>query len=108
MRLPSELDFPQAPVFSYKQPLTSIFPDGLKTSGQCAPDYDRLFPYSSFPRRISGDTVWVAEEYKDNPERWTHHFSNHELAELSEAADSFIASGTPLTGIIKVAPLARA
>ena len=79
----------------------SLFPDGLKTSGQHNPIYSRLRPYSNFPKEISGPTVWKAEDYRDNPERWTHVFSDEEIAELSKAADDFISSGTPLTGITK-------
>ena len=77
----------------------SIFPDGLKTSGQHGPIFDRLRPYSYFPSEISGPTVWKAEDYRDNPERWTHVFSDEEIAELGKASDDFIASGMPLTGM---------
>ena len=79
----------------------NIFPDGLRTSGQHNPIYSRLRSYSEFPRTVTGPTVWRAEDYKHNPERWTHGFSGEEIAELSKAADDFIASKTPLTGITK-------
>ncbi|KAK4990641.1 hypothetical protein LTR50_002341 [Elasticomyces elasticus] len=85
--------------FSYENPSRSKFPDGIKTSGQTEPLYDLLKPYEEFPQQITGPTVWKAEDYKNNPERWTHAFNDEEIAELSEAADAFIASGTPLTGI---------
>ncbi|KAL5120345.1 hypothetical protein ACEQ8H_001635 [Pleosporales sp. CAS-2024a] len=77
----------------------NIFPDGIKTSGQHAPLYDQLRPYSEFPKEITGSTAWDREEYKSNPERWTHPFSDEEIEEIGAAADSFLASGTPLTGI---------
>ena len=80
----------------------SIFPDGIKTSGQHPPLYEQLKPFDEFPSEISGPTVWNAEDYKHNPERWTHHFSEDEVSELSKAADDFRAAGTPLTGISKV------
>ncbi|KAJ6151414.1 hypothetical protein N7470_007011 [Penicillium chermesinum] len=48
------------------------FPDGLKTSGQHAPIYDKVWPYSKFPKRQTGPTLWKAEDYRDNPEKWTH------------------------------------
>ncbi|KAK5108861.1 hypothetical protein LTR62_007751 [Meristemomyces frigidus] len=70
-----------------------------KTSGQHPPIYSLLRPYKDFPREITGPTVWQAEDYRDHPERWTHVFSDDEIAELSAAADGFLASGTPLTGI---------
>ncbi|KAK5128612.1 hypothetical protein LTR08_004041 [Meristemomyces frigidus] len=77
------------------------FPDDLKTSGQHNPDYSLLRPYEDFPTEITGPTVWKAEDYRNNPERWTHVFSDGEIAELGAAADDFIASGTPMTGMSK-------
>ncbi|EDU49291.1 taurine catabolism dioxygenase TauD [Pyrenophora tritici-repentis] len=79
----------------------SIFPDGIRTSGQHEPIYSLLRPYSDFPAQITGPTAWSKADYKDNPERWTHVFSSSEIAEISETADRFIASGMPLTGITK-------
>jgi len=79
-----------------------IFPDGIKTSGQHPPLLDHIKPYSSFPKEITGETVWKAEDYKDSPERWVHVFNDEEIAELSAAADKFLADKTPLTGISKV------
>lgn len=97
----SPIDVP-APKFSWDNPSKAVFPDGIKTSGQWPPIYDQLKPYSAFPKEITGPTVWDAAEYKPNPERWTHPFSEEEIEEISEAADAFIKSGTPLTGITKV------
>lgn len=77
----------------------SIFPDGFKTSGQHPPLYDQLYPYSAFPKTISGPTVWKPEDYTTHPELWTHVFSEAEIDELSQAADAFQAAGLPLTGI---------
>ena len=82
-----------------------LFPDGIKTSGQHPPLYDQLRPYSDFPREITGETVWKAEDYANNPERWVHVFNSQEIAELSAAADKFLADKIPLTGISKVRPL---
>lgn len=79
----------------------SIFPDGLKTTGQHPPIYDLVYPYSAFPKRIEGPTVWKAEDYANSPERWVHQFSDAEIKEISDAADKFIVSGMPLTGITK-------
>lgn len=93
---------PTAPHLLSSQPVSkAIFPDGLKTSGQHNPDYSLIRPYAEFPKEITGPTVWKAEDYCNNPERWTHAFSEEEIAELGEAADQFIASGTPLTGMTK-------
>jgi hypothetical protein len=79
----------------------SIFPDGIRTSGQHEPIYSLLQPYTSFPRTITGPTAWSKADYASNPERWTHVFSSSEVKEISDAADRFIESGTPLTGITK-------
>jgi hypothetical protein len=79
-----------------------IFPDGIKTSGQHPPQYELLRPYSDFPKEITGESVWKAEDYTNNPERWVHVFNDEEIAELSATADKFIADKTPLTGISKV------
>jgi len=97
----SPLDVP-SPAFSYHSPSPKVFPDGIKTSGQQDPIPSLLKPYSAFPKHTTGPTAWSADEYRNNPERWTHQFSEDEIAEISEAADDFIASSTPLTGITKV------
>lgn len=80
----------------------SLFPDGLKTSGQHNPIYAQLTPPSQFPKEISGPTVWKAEDYRDHPERWTHVFSKEEIAELGDAADEFMRRGWKLTAMAKV------
>ena len=82
-----------------------VFPDGIKTSGQHPPLYDFLRPYSDFPKEISGETVWKAEDYANNPERWVHIFNEEEISELNTAADKFLADRIPLTGICKVSLL---
>ncbi|KAL2855996.1 hypothetical protein BJY01DRAFT_203619 [Aspergillus pseudoustus] len=78
-----------------------VFPDGLKTTGQHPPIYEALHPFDEFPKQISGPTLWKAEDYRDAPEKWTHRFTEEEVAELSATADAFLASKTPLTGISK-------
>ena len=94
---------PQAPhtLSSLSSAPKSIFPDGIKTSGQIAPLPEELKPYSAFPKEIAGSTVWEKEDYEQNPERWTHIFSDEEVQEMGKAADEFIKAGTPLTGISK-------
>ncbi|CAG8950489.1 hypothetical protein HYFRA_00006986 [Hymenoscyphus fraxineus] len=76
-----------------------IFPDGIKTSGQHPPILDQLRPYSDFPKEITGESVWKAEDYTNNPERWVHVFNDEEIAELSAVSDKFLAEKIPLTGI---------
>lgn len=79
----------------------AIFPDGIKTSGQHNPIYSSLRPYVDFPVESTGPTVWKKEDYQTRPERWQHVFSRAGIEELSNAADEFIGSGVPLTGITK-------
>lgn len=80
----------------------NLFPDGLKTTGQHNPLYDHILPFEQFPKQITGPTVWNPEEYRSTPEKWTHVFTEDQIAELSTAADAFLESKTPLTGISKV------
>ncbi|KAI0484887.1 hypothetical protein GGR56DRAFT_615999 [Xylariaceae sp. FL0804] len=81
---------------------TSIFPDGYKTSGMLEPIYSQVMSYEKFPTEITGPTVWKASDHEDSPEAWQHAFTAAEILEIGAAADEFIASGTPLTGIAKV------
>lgn len=87
---------------SHKPVDRKIYPDGIKTSGQHPPIPHAIRPYSEFPKHISGPTVWQAEDYQNNPERWVHHFSQDEIKELGAVADKFIADKIPLTGISQV------
>lgn len=82
--------------------LKSIFPDGIRTSGQHTPLFDKLKPYEEFPKEITSPTVWKEEDFVGHPERWTHPFTDQEIDELGHAADNFIEKGIPLTGITKV------
>jgi len=90
------------PNSAYKIVNRKIFPDGIKTSGQHPPLYHVLKHYQDFPKVITGPTVWKAEDYTNNPERWVHHFSVGEIEEMSIAADKFLADGIPLTSISQV------
>jgi hypothetical protein len=80
----------------------AVFPDGYKTSGMHAPVYSWIQPYEKFPKTISGPTVWFADDFKNNPEKWTHAFTESEIAEIEAAADKFIHDGHPLIGMTKV------
>ena len=95
----------QSPGIGKGHALRPIFPDSIKTSGQHPPIYEQLRSYKDFPDEITGPTVWDAEDYKNNPERWTHWLTEDEIAELSDAADSFKAASIPLTGISKVSSI---
>lgn len=90
------------PPYKLQQVSKDTFPDGIRTSGQHPPVYGKLKTFKEFPEEIAGPTAWKKEDYANNPEQWVHKFSPKEIVELSSAADSFIASGIPLTGISKV------
>lgn len=88
--------------FSSNAVKLSVFPDGLRTSGQHPPVYSQVRPHKDFPLIHTGPTVWKAEDYRDCPELWTHRFSAEEIREIGRASDEFIHNETPLTGISKV------
>ncbi|KAL9095707.1 MAG: hypothetical protein Q9165_002139 [Trypethelium subeluteriae] len=79
----------------------SIFPDGIKTSGQHAPIEQHLRGFEEFPKVISGRTAWKAEKLSANPQKWIHHLTHEELTELGLASDRFLQSGEKLTSINK-------
>lgn len=98
---------PEAPLsFKNHTAPKNLFPDGIRTSGQHEPIWEQLRSYEAFPKEIRGPTLWRAEDYRNNPERWVHHFSEEEIEELSKASDDFMASETPLTGITTVCAIA--
>jgi hypothetical protein len=83
----------------------AVFPDGLKTSGQHSPIASLIRPYSEYPKKIEGRTVWSKHDFEGRNDKWQRPFTPEEIAELGQAADDFIASGIPLTGITQVSPL---
>ncbi|MCJ1402352.1 hypothetical protein MMC11_005572 [Xylographa trunciseda] len=93
--------YPEAPHHFQKAVSKAIFPDGIKTSGQHPPLYNDLRPFEDFPKSINGPTVWKSEDYRTAPEKWVHRFTEEEILEMSEAANSFLSSSIPLTGISK-------
>lgn len=74
----------------------------VKTSGQLEPEYSLLGSYEEFPERIEGPTVWKADDYRDNPEKWTHAWSEEEVGEIETATDKFLDAGYELTDITRV------
>jgi hypothetical protein len=80
----------------------NIFPDGIRTSGQHVPIYEKLRPYADFPKEITGRTVWKREDFVDRPEAWTHVFTPAEIEELGVTADKFLNKGIKAEAISKV------
>jgi hypothetical protein len=80
----------------------AIFPDGLKTSGQHSPIGSLIRPYGDFPTKIEGRTVWDKSNFEGRDDKWQRSFTPEEIEEIGKAADDYIASGRPLTGISQV------
>ena len=59
-------------------------------------------PYSQFPKRVDGPTVWNADEFRAQPERWQKRWSAEHIRELDEAYEGFKRSGLPITAITRV------
>ena len=69
----------------------------LQTSGQHDQLKETIQPYENYPKQIDGPTVWVKEDYQDHPEKWIHHWTNDELADIERATSAFEALNLPLT-----------
>jgi hypothetical protein len=82
----------------------AIFPDGLKTSGQYCPIGSLIRPYDQLPKKIEGRTVWSKEDFEGRDDKWQRPLSEEEIEEIGKAADDFISSGVPFTGISQVSP----
>jgi hypothetical protein len=80
----------------------AIFPDGLKTSGQHSPIASLIRPYSDYPTKIEGRTLWDKSDFQGRDDKWQRPFTAAEIEEIGKAADGYIASGRPLTGISQV------
>ncbi len=79
----------------------SVFPDGIRTSGQHLLLRGVEGHIQSSPGRSPGRPCGRREDYVNNPERWVHVLTEDEVQELGDVSDAFIASGIPLTGISK-------
>ncbi|KAF8247615.1 taurine catabolism dioxygenase TauD, TfdA family protein [Wilcoxina mikolae CBS 423.85] len=73
----------------------------LRTSGQHEPLFDKLTPYSEFPKEITGPTAWERSDFVDHPEKWVYWWTEADIAEIDAAVEGFVAAGVPLTTISK-------
>lgn len=78
-------------------PLKSV--SRVLTSGLLEPDHSLIQPYSAFPKKITGPTVWAREEFEDNDSLWKHTWTEEQIAGLEAAYDKFEASGRNLPEI---------
>jgi hypothetical protein len=72
------------------------------TQGQHDVLFDLVQPYEHFPKQITGSTVWRAEDFRAEPERWQKRWSEEHVRELEEAYEAFERTGLPLTAITRV------
>ena len=73
-----------------------------RTSGQHDVVFDLVPPYSAFPQKVTGPTVWQAEDFRAKPELWKEQWTPEQIDDLERAYDSFRDSGRPITAISKV------
>lgn len=72
------------------------------TAGQLEPVPELIQPYENFPKKITGPTVWVAEDFRSRTELWQRKWTPELIAQLEEAFDHFEASGKTLPEINRV------
>ena len=75
------------------------------TAGQLEPLPELIAPYEEFPRKITGPTVWLADEFREKPDLWQRTWTPDLIAQLERAFDAFKASGKTLPEINKVGSL---
>jgi hypothetical protein len=73
-----------------------------RTAGQHEPVPELIQPYSAFPKKVTGPTVWQAEEFRAQPERWQRKWTLELIQDLEDAYAAFEKSGKPITAITKV------
>ncbi|KAJ9098494.1 hypothetical protein QFC19_006362 [Naganishia cerealis] len=71
------------------------------TAGQTEPVPELLQPYENFPKKITGPTVWQAEDFRSRPDLWQRQWTPELIQQLEEAFDKFEASGKTLPEINK-------
>lgn len=73
-----------------------------RTQGQHDVVFDLIPPYTTFPQKINGQTVWQAEDFRAKPELWKEQWTAEQIADLERAYQTFQESGRPITAITKV------
>ncbi|KAM0756490.1 Clavaminate synthase-like protein [Meredithblackwellia eburnea MCA 4105] len=71
------------------------------TAGQHDSIPELIQPYSAFPKKIEGPTVWDATEYAKDPTKWKRRWTPELIAGLEEAYSKFEKSGLDITSITK-------
>jgi hypothetical protein len=72
------------------------------TQGQSDVSLDLVQPYSNFPLKVTGPTVWKAEDFRSKPDLWKKQWSEEQIRDLEQAYVRFKESGKPITSITKV------
>ncbi|GMK54282.1 hypothetical protein CspeluHIS016_0108680 [Cutaneotrichosporon spelunceum] len=69
------------------------------TAGMLEPNHDLVQPYSAFPKKITGKTVWTREDFVDDESLWKRSWSAEHVASLEAAYDAWAAKGLTLPEI---------
>ena len=93
--------YSMAPGFSIAQQSINSKQDNLQTSGQFDQLPETVQPYENYPKSIDGPTVWNRDDYQNAPERWVHHWTDEELADIERATLAFEETGLTLTSMSK-------
>ena len=72
-----------------------------RTSGQHNPIYELIKPYHEFPKKIEGDTLWLANDYGNGGKDWKYIWTKSDVDEIWKAVEDFEKKGLPLTAITK-------
>ncbi|WWC70478.1 uncharacterized protein I206_104429 [Kwoniella pini CBS 10737] len=71
------------------------------TSGQHEPVESLVQAYSSFPREVTGPTVWRREEYIDHPDLWKKTWTAEQIKDLETSYEGFLKTGLDLPQITR-------
>ncbi|BEJ11135.1 hypothetical protein CspHIS471_0105570 [Cutaneotrichosporon sp. HIS471] len=69
------------------------------TQGMLEPHHSLVQPYSSFPKKITGKTVWTREDFIDDESLWKRFWSLENIASLEASYDIWAAKHLSLPEI---------
>jgi hypothetical protein len=68
---------------------TIVKPTQEFSAGQHEPVASLIQPYSAFPKKITGPTLWTREELINDEGRWKFQWTPELIRELEEAYDAW-------------------
>jgi hypothetical protein len=72
------------------------------SAGQHEPVASLIQPYSAFPKKLTGRTVWKREEFLTDTTAWKKRWTSAQISLLDEAYAQFEATGKQITEISRV------